>query len=104
MMSRSRLRPVSARSGVVLALVAAAASCAPPAGPRPVPDAPLAPLSRADSAWVERTLRSLSLREKVGQMVMPWVPADFSAVDSPEFDRLRGWVRDEGVGGVILSV
>jgi beta-N-acetylhexosaminidase len=37
-------------------------------------------------------------------MVMPWVPADFSAVDSPEFDRLRGWVQGEGVGGVILSV
>ncbi|HEX6747432.1 MAG TPA: glycoside hydrolase family 3 N-terminal domain-containing protein [Longimicrobium sp.] len=56
------------------------------------------------SRWAERTLRSLSLREKVGQMMMPWVGGDYAAVDSREFDQLRQWVQGEGVGGVVMSV
>ena len=35
-----------------------------------------APLAEADRRWVERTLASLTLREKVGQLMMPWVGGD----------------------------
>ncbi|MDQ3388047.1 MAG: glycoside hydrolase family 3 protein [Gemmatimonadota bacterium] len=61
-------------------------------------------LSTADSVWVERALTSLTLREKVAQMVMPWVGADYTSTDSPEFDRLVDWVARERVGGLVLSV
>lgn len=54
--------------------------------------------------WVEGTLAGLSLREKVAQLIMPWVGADYTALDSPEFEQVRGWVEDHGVGGLILSV
>ncbi|CAN5709551.1 hypothetical protein BH23GEM6_BH23GEM6_22940 [soil metagenome] len=54
--------------------------------------------------WVERSLAILSLRDKVAQLVMPWVGGDFTAHDSPEFDRLREWVEEDRVGGLIISV
>jgi beta-N-acetylhexosaminidase len=57
-----------------------------------------------DEAWVERTLAALSLREKVGQMIMPWMSGAYVAEDSPEFDRLAAWVERDGIGGIVLSV
>jgi beta-glucosidase-like glycosyl hydrolase len=62
------------------------------------------PLRATERDWVETTLASLSLREKVGQLVMPWVGGEYTAVDSPEFDRLLEWVESQRVGGLILSV
>ncbi|MBV9110021.1 MAG: hypothetical protein JO306_11485, partial [Gemmatimonadetes bacterium] len=88
-----RVAAVLACSGILVS-----GGCAPrPAQPRPVAEEP-------GSRWVEHMLRSLTLREKVGQMVMPWVGGDYAALDSREFDQLGAWVRDEGVGGVVVSV
>ena len=63
-----------------------------------------AKLSDADQRWVERTLASLTLREKVGQLMMPWVGGDYAAVGSAEFEEVRKWVQDDGVGGLVLSI
>ena len=62
------------------------------------------PLSAADQRWVERTLASLTLREKVGQLMMPWVGGDYAAVGSAEFEEVRKLVQDDGVGGLVLSI
>ena len=83
-------------------LMAALAAAAPVAAQGT--SAPPRALSASENAWVESTLASLTLREKVGQMVMPWVGGEYLAVDSEGFDRLRGWVADEGVGGIVVSV
>ncbi|HUE77924.1 MAG TPA: glycoside hydrolase family 3 N-terminal domain-containing protein [Longimicrobiales bacterium] len=69
------------------------------ATPRPDPA-----LSSAGRAWVEETLGSLTVREKAGQLVMPWVGGEYVATDSPEFDRLLEWVETHGVGGLVLSM
>jgi beta-N-acetylhexosaminidase len=61
-------------------------------------------LSADGRAWVETTLASLTLREKVAQLVMPWVGGEYAAVDSPEYDQLRRWVEEDRVGGLIMSV
>ena len=61
-------------------------------------------ISAADRRWVERTLASLTLREKVGQLIMPWVGGDYAAVGSAEFEQVRKWVQDDGVGGLVLSI
>ncbi|HMJ20225.1 MAG TPA: hypothetical protein VK478_17700, partial [Gemmatimonadaceae bacterium] len=37
-------------------------------------------LSAGDRQWIERTLASLTLREKIGQLIMPWVAGDYTAV------------------------
>jgi beta-N-acetylhexosaminidase len=62
------------------------------------------PLSAANQRWVEKTLASLTLREKIGQLIMPWVGGDYAAVGSPEFEQVRRWVQDDGVGGLVLSI
>jgi beta-N-acetylhexosaminidase len=85
-------------------------ACAPPPVARPIspgalPGPTLAPsLGAAGESWVEQTLAGLTLREKVAQLVMPWVSGEFTAHDSPEFDRLREWVEQDRVGGLILSM
>ena len=58
----------------------------------------------ASRRWVDQTLASLTLRDKVAQLIMPWVGGEYAAIDSPEFDQVRRWVEEDRVGGLILSV
>ncbi|HEV2150399.1 MAG TPA: glycoside hydrolase family 3 N-terminal domain-containing protein [Longimicrobiaceae bacterium] len=102
-------RPRRTAALVGCAALAALAACAPgtqaaSAPPLPAGAALRAELSPAGSAWVERTLASLTLREKVAQMVMPWVGGEYAAVDSPEFESVAKWVEQDRVGGLILSI
>ncbi len=55
-------------------------------------------------AWVERTLASLDLREKAGQIVFPWTGGEYVARDSPEMERLLEWVERDGIGGIVISI
>ena len=69
--------------------------------------APVAPALIAqteDEAWVERTLTGLTLRQKVGQLIMPWVLGDFAPEGSPSHDRILEYIEEQGIGGVIMSV
>ncbi|MBI4540256.1 MAG: hypothetical protein HY704_12190 [Gemmatimonadetes bacterium] len=58
----------------------------------------------APDRWAERVLATLTLREKVAQMVMPWVPGDYTPEGSPQRERLLELVDHQGVGGIIVSV
>ena len=82
-------------------------SSAPPVPEAPVPSEtvarPPAPVDERGSAWVERALGSLSLREKAGQMVMAWSTGEHDPA-SDEFARLQRWVAEDGVGGIIISI
>jgi beta-N-acetylhexosaminidase len=62
------------------------------------------PLSARDRAWVERTLASLSSRERVAQMVMLWVLGDYAHVDDSTFAEVRRAVAEDRIGGVIMSL
>jgi len=74
------------------------------AGPE-LGDAELADVLDAEAtAWVERTLRGLSLRGLVGQLVIEWIPGGYVAPSSPDFEPLRAWIEDEGIGGVSPSI
>jgi beta-N-acetylhexosaminidase len=55
-------------------------------------------------AWVERTLAPLSLEERVGQLVFPWISGAYGALDDPEMVEALGWVENDGVGGVVISI
>src|SRR5215212_3532443 len=61
-------------------------------------------LNMQDSSWVDATFTSLSPRERVAQLIMPWVPGEYAAVGSPEYEQVRGWVQDDKVGGLVLSI
>jgi len=53
---------------------------------------------RADSI-----LATLSPEEKVGQVLMPWLPGDYSAFDTDAFGRALAWVDSAQVGGLVIS-
>ena len=55
-------------------------------------------------SWVESTLAGLTLRQKVGQMIMPWVMGDFSPEGSPSLERIHRLIDRDEIGGVIISV
>ena len=54
--------------------------------------------------WADSVLATMSLRDKAAQMVWPWVLGDYTATDDPTYERVLGLVRDQHVGGVIISV
>ncbi len=46
----------------------------------------------------------MTLEEKAGQLLMPWMLGDFAPAGSEDYERIAAAVRDDGVGGVIVSV
>ncbi len=56
----------------------------------------------SDERWVEKTLRSLTLEEKVGQLIACRFAGNFRNLDSPEIQTLRELIVRHKVGGVIL--
>jgi len=75
-----------------------------PAQPE-VPEDPLPPpQAREPRTWAETTFEQLTLREKVGQLIMPWVLGDYAPEGSPSHERVAEYVHNQGIGGVIMSV
>lgn len=52
--------------------------------------------------WVEKTLKSLTLREKIGQMINLPLNADFANVNSEKFAEMRRQIEQNKVGGFTL--
>src|ERR1700737_805837 len=61
-------------------------------------------LDRDGQKWAEKTLRKLSLEEKVGQLFMVWVRAEFLNVNSPEYLHLRDAMHKYHVGSFAMTV
>ncbi len=61
-------------------------------------------LDRDGEKWAEKTLRKLSLEEKVGQLFMVWVRAEFLNVNSPEYLQLRDTMSKYHVGSFAMTV
>src|SRR5271170_4941973 len=57
---------------------------------------------QASNPWVEQTLRKMSLREKLGQMLMVSFFGVFSSAESPEYKEMLHEVDENHVGGLIL--
>ena len=55
-------------------------------------------------AWVDATLRDLTLRELIGQVIIEWIPGGYVTPTSTEFEPLRAWVEDDQIGGVSPSI
>jgi len=61
-------------------------------------------LDSGGKKWAQKTLRKLSLEEKVGQMFMIQVRAQFLNVDSPEYAQLRDTLRRYHIGAILVTV
>ena len=89
------------RGGFILVaaiLLALSMSCARTAGPVTTPS-----LSASDPGWVARTMKKMTLEEKIGQLVTPRFSQAFLSADGDALKEYEGLVRDRGIGGIILS-
>ncbi len=97
-------RPVA-----LLLLFAVSAACNGPAQDASVPEGASEPayydeLDGRASTWVDETLASLSLRERIAQLVVPWIPGAYASSSDASFRTLERWVAEEGIGGVVISI
>jgi beta-N-acetylhexosaminidase len=59
-------------------------------------------LAKKEEDWVRKTLRSLTLDEKIGQMIIAEANVVFWNREGAEYKKLRHHIVDNKVGGVIL--
>jgi len=71
----------------------------PPPQPAQFPGQPAAP-----EVDIDALLESLSLRDKIAQLVVPWIPGSYAAFDDEAFARMQAWVDSLHVGGLLISV
>ena len=71
-----------------------------PATPQPEPFRPELPAVPS----VDEVVASLSVRDRIAQLVVPWIPGTYAAYDADAFARMEQWVDSLHVGGLIVSV
>src|SRR2546422_11118415 len=77
-------------------------SLPPRAVPRP---ADLRPVPHPEASQpVDSILAMLSTRQRVGQLVVPWLAGSYTALDDSLFQVATRWVDTLEVGGLIVSV
>src|SRR3954468_14206553 len=54
--------------------------------------------------WAQKTLKKMTLEEKVGQLFMVWARIQFTNVNSPEYLKLKDAVQKYHLGGLGVSV
>ncbi len=81
------------------------------AGRSPALPSPAAPVASAAAAAaptpapvVDSILAHLSVRQRVAQLVVPWLPGSYTALDDSLFGVAARWVDSLEVGGLIISV
>lgn len=79
----------------------AAATRRPAVGPAAVPNASS---PAAQRRWADSVLATLSLEQKVAQMVWVWTLGDFAPVDAGSYTAIENQIRELELGGVIVSV
>ncbi len=67
-----------------------------------IPHVTIPPAARPIS--VDAVLESLNTRQKIGQLIMPWLMGHFTSLSSDEFDRIAFWVDSLELGGIIISI
>jgi beta-N-acetylhexosaminidase len=61
-------------------------------------------LDRGAEKWAEKTLRKMSVEEKVGQLFMIWVRARFYDLQDPTLVQLEDTIRQDHIGGLAMTV
>src|SRR5215472_4283574 len=56
----------------------------------------------SSSKWIEQTLKKMTLREKLGQLLMVPYFGVFEPTDSPEYKKVLHEVEENNVGGLII--
>ncbi len=56
------------------------------------------------TAHVQHLIDSLPLRDKIAQLIMPWIAGNYEPVDGAEMQQALMWVDSLKVGGIIMSI
>jgi beta-N-acetylhexosaminidase len=67
------------------------------------PRVPALQIDAEASAWVDQTLAAMTLRQRVAQLVFPWISGQSESANPQEAARMRQWVTNDEVGGLIVS-
>jgi beta-N-acetylhexosaminidase len=93
------------RSAVAIAATTAVSACAAASHTAPTAAGTATATNPAGAkSWADSVLATLSLRDKAAQMVWPWVLGDYTAADDPTYRRVERLVREQHLGGIIISV
>ena len=95
MVTRARAKPL------MLATLAAALSACASSGTAATSAHPRA---SASQLWTDSVLATMSIRQKVAQMVWPFMLGDYAPTDAPAWRQLEQLAAQEQVGGFIVSV
>ena len=100
---------------LLVLLAACGPSVAPPPELAPPPEAQvvLAPAevsfpqaileARAGHPDFDDIIRALTVRQRLAQLLMPWVPGSYAAFDDSTFVRASNWVDSLDLGGIIIA-
>ena len=61
-----------------------------------------AAIDQAGVDWVEKTLKSMTMREKLGQMIVTGVLGDYKNVDGEKFAEVKKQIVENKVGGFVF--
>ena len=109
-LAASTLASVSCARNPASTSAAAVATMPPRPAPTPLPAPsarpydPRAPLTPAQARWIDSTLASLPLRQRIGQMVTVWVLGDYTSNGDSTFAEVRRWIQNDHIGGMTLSL
>ncbi len=56
------------------------------------------------AAVVDSILATLSTRQRIGQLIMPWVAGSYAAFDDEAVRQAAAWIDSLEIGGIIISV
>ncbi len=65
---------------------------------------PRVPLTATAQRWVDSTFLTLSPRARAAQLIHVWLLGDYESESDSAFAVTAGWVRSEGIGGILMSV
>lgn len=59
-------------------------------------------INRASDVWVEKILKSMTLREKIGQLIVTGVLGDYKNVNGEKFAEVKKQILENKVGGFVF--
>jgi beta-N-acetylhexosaminidase len=65
---------------------------------------PARAVATSQNPQVIRLLRTLTPRQKIAQLIMPWLAGSYAAFDDTTLAKARGWIDSLGVGGIVVSI
>lgn len=88
--------------GLGLVLILAACGAGPAADPASPAGIPRTVSLEEAEAWAQKTLGTLSLERKIGQMICAEMRGEFIAEDDPRYQSWLSLARDHGIGAFVL--